>query len=117
VKEKVAERIRMTRLSKGLSQQNMADDIGITVAAYSNIERGVTDISVTRMYQIAAVLKVNPFSFLSDSGVNILNDSAENTYVHSTGISQQVYMLIQQVQTLNSRIDQLDYELSLIKRS
>jgi transcriptional regulator with XRE-family HTH domain len=51
MKEKVAERIRLARLSKNLSQQNMADELNITVAAYSNIERGITDISITRLYQ------------------------------------------------------------------
>jgi transcriptional regulator with XRE-family HTH domain len=59
VKEKLAERIRLSRLSKGLSQQNVADELGITVAAYSNIERGITDISVSRVFQIAAILEVN----------------------------------------------------------
>ena len=58
MKEKLAERIRMTRLMKGLSQQNMADELGITVASYSNIERGVTDITVTRLFAISKILDV-----------------------------------------------------------
>ena len=56
MKEKIAERIRIHRLMKGLSQQNMADELGITVAAFSNIERGVTDITVTRLLEICKIL-------------------------------------------------------------
>ena len=115
MKEKVAERIRMTRLSKGLSQQNIADDLGITVAAYSNIERGVTDISVSRVYQIAAILSVNPFSLLIEPKDDVLNDSMNPLESYSSSLTQQVYMLIQQVQQLNSRVDQLDREMALIK--
>jgi transcriptional regulator with XRE-family HTH domain len=37
VKNKVAEKIRMERLRLNLSQQNMADELGITIAAYSNL--------------------------------------------------------------------------------
>jgi transcriptional regulator with XRE-family HTH domain len=40
----VAEKIRMERLRLNLSQQNMVDELGITVAAYSNLERDVSDI-------------------------------------------------------------------------
>jgi len=40
--KQVSYKIRMERLRKNLSQQNMADELGITVAAYSNLERGVT---------------------------------------------------------------------------
>ena len=53
MKEQVAERIRLERLRLNLSQQNIADELGITVAAYSNLERGVTEISINRMFKIA----------------------------------------------------------------
>lgn len=105
----------MTRLSKGLSQQNIADDLGITVAAYSNIERGVTDISVSRVYQIAAILGVNPFSLLVELKDDVMNDSMNPLDGYSSSLTQQVYMLIQQVQQLNSRIDQLDRKVALNK--
>ena len=36
----------------------MADELGLTVASYSNIERGVTDITITRLFEIARILQV-----------------------------------------------------------
>jgi transcriptional regulator with XRE-family HTH domain len=117
VKEKVAERIRIARLSKGLSQQNVADELGITVAAYSNIERGVTDISVTRAFQIADVLSVNPSHLLMESKPELVSDSAHPSDTYSSSLTQQVYMLIQQVQQLSARIEQLDKELNALKNS
>ena len=58
MKKKVGERIRIARVTKGLSQQNIADELGLTVASYSNIERGVTDITITRLFEIATILNV-----------------------------------------------------------
>jgi transcriptional regulator with XRE-family HTH domain len=33
----------------------MADELGITIAAYSNLERGVTEISISRLNIIATI--------------------------------------------------------------
>ena len=64
MKKKVGERIRVARVTKGLSQQNMADELGLTVASYSNIERGVTDITITRLFEIARILQVKATDFI-----------------------------------------------------
>ena len=93
----------------------MADELGITVAAYSNIERGVTDISVTRVYQIAAILNISPLSLLIEQKEDLMQDSSNPSEGYSSSLTQQVYMLIQQVQQLSSRVDQLDHEVALMK--
>jgi transcriptional regulator with XRE-family HTH domain len=46
-------------MEKKLTQENIANDLGISVTAYSKIERGKTNISITRMEQIAEALDVN----------------------------------------------------------
>jgi transcriptional regulator with XRE-family HTH domain len=51
--------IRKARLEKGYSQDYVSTEIGITLSAYSKIERGLTDPSLSRMKQIAAVLEVD----------------------------------------------------------
>jgi transcriptional regulator with XRE-family HTH domain len=66
VKNKVAEKIRMERLRLNLSQQNMADELNITIAAYSNLERGVTEISISRLNIIATILQQPIVYFLSE---------------------------------------------------
>ena len=60
MKNTVAEKIRLERLKQNLSQQNMADELGITAAAYSNLERGVSDITVTRLFEVSRILKKTP---------------------------------------------------------
>ncbi|WP_020595389.1 helix-turn-helix domain-containing protein [Spirosoma panaciterrae] len=64
-----AEKIRLQRLQRGLSQENMADLLNLSTTAYGDIERGKTDLTLSRLTQIATVLDVSPLSLLSDEAI------------------------------------------------
>lgn len=84
MKQKLSERIRLLRLSKNLSQQNMADELGLTVAAYSNIERGVTDITVSRLFQISDILGVTASSLIDQSKTYQISEEPMNSFTPSS---------------------------------
>jgi len=69
----VGVRIRERRVMLGLSQQQMANLIGVTYQQAHKYERGINRISAGRLYEIAQVLRV-PVGFFfeglgdSDSG-------------------------------------------------
>jgi transcriptional regulator with XRE-family HTH domain len=50
--------VRERRLSAGLSQQQLAQMIGVAYQQAHKYERGLNRISAGRLYQIAAVLRV-----------------------------------------------------------
>lgn len=52
------EKIRTLRNLKGLSQENLADMVGISRLAYGDMERGKQEISPARLEQIATALGV-----------------------------------------------------------
>lgn len=56
--KRITEKIRLYRLKRGLSQENMADSLGISTTSYGDIERGKTDLSLSRFYRIAEILEV-----------------------------------------------------------
>lgn len=58
----VGGRIREQRVMLGLSQQQMANMIGVTYQQAHKYERGINRISAGRLYEIARVLSV-PVSF------------------------------------------------------
>ena len=58
----VGGRIRERRIMLGLSQQQMADMIGVTYQQTHKYERGINRISAGRLFEIARVLKV-PVSY------------------------------------------------------
>ncbi|WP_461105382.1 helix-turn-helix domain-containing protein [Spirosoma koreense] len=64
-----AEKIRLQRLQRGLSQENMADLLNLSTTAYGDIERGKTDLTLSRLTQIAQVLDVSPLTLLTDEAI------------------------------------------------
>lgn len=60
----VGEKIRLQRLTNNYSQEYMAFMLDISQAAYSKIERGETVLTLPRIYEIAEILKVSPFTFM-----------------------------------------------------
>jgi transcriptional regulator with XRE-family HTH domain len=116
VKNKVADKIRMERLRLNLSQQNMADELGITIAAYSNLERGVTEISISRLAIIATILQQPMVYFLSEDQALEDTPATYQTKQSSGDLSQQVYMLIKEVQQLQSDVKRIDLELAEVRR-
>ena len=69
MKHSLPERIRLQRLQRGLSQENMADLLGLSTTAYGDIERGKTDLTLSRLSQIATVLDVSPVALLTDEAI------------------------------------------------
>lgn len=55
---KIGEKIRAVRDLKNLSQENVAAMLGLSALAYGEIERGNTDIKMSRLEQIAEKLGV-----------------------------------------------------------
>ncbi|RKZ59749.1 MAG: XRE family transcriptional regulator [Candidatus Parabeggiatoa sp. nov. 3] len=50
---KVHEKIRSCRREKGWSQEDMAEKLDLSVNGYANIERGETDVQLSRLEKIA----------------------------------------------------------------
>ncbi len=65
-----SEKIRLERLQRGLSQENMADLLNLSTTAYGDIERGKTDLTLSRLTQIAQVLAVSPLALLTDEAIS-----------------------------------------------
>lgn len=58
------EKIRIRRLLKNYSQEYMAFMLEISQAAYSNLERDETELTIKRVYEIAEILEVSPFELM-----------------------------------------------------
>ncbi|PHN94734.1 transcriptional regulator [Maribacter sp. 6B07] len=51
--------IRKLRLSKGYTQEDLANELDIEISQVSRIERGIINTSVSNLYNISQILKVN----------------------------------------------------------
>jgi len=64
----LADAIRRLRHNRGVTQEVLARDAGITVAALSRIERGRADPRWTTVRRIAAVMEMSLADFMAEVG-------------------------------------------------
>jgi transcriptional regulator with XRE-family HTH domain len=57
--------IRLVRQAKGYSQENVAKLLDMSPSGYAKIERGESDIAVSRIEEIAKVFEVEPAQLVS----------------------------------------------------
>jgi len=94
--KEVGYRIRKIREAQDLSQQDMANHLEITAGAYAKIERGETDPSITRLYEIAEVLNVDLF--------RLFKEPAE---IISADVQTQISTLTKDMETLKKTVASL----------
>lgn len=112
MKQSLPERIRLQRLQRGLSQENMADLLNLSTTAYGDIERGKTDLTLSRLSQIAGVLDVSPVTLMTDEAVSAqVVDNQPNELVHHELETLRLTVEKQQVE-----LDKLRLEAELYKR-
>ena len=89
---KIGQKIRKYRKAYGLSQEQLAEQIGISVTHMSHIETGNTKLSLPVFVDIARVLEVQTddllYDFLSDrkASFNELAEALENCTPQQTRV-------------------------------
>ena len=69
-------KIQKARKANGLSQEKMADNLGMSQTKYSRIERNESDATITEVKKIAEQLGV-------DSSTDILSEGIKETFQNS----------------------------------
>ncbi|HRP58345.1 helix-turn-helix transcriptional regulator [Agriterribacter sp.] len=73
--EKVLEKLKTARKEKGFSHENMAAELEISQAAYTNIEKNESKLSVERLLKISEILEKPVYYFFESNPNNIYNQS------------------------------------------
>lgn len=63
----IGRKIRELRLQAGLTQEKLAEMLGITFQQVQKYERGITKVNLQKLQQLAAILQVTPASFFDES--------------------------------------------------
>jgi transcriptional regulator with XRE-family HTH domain len=67
------EKLKVMRLCKNWSQEEMADKLGYSVNGYAKIERGETNLKIEKLNHISSVLGIELQQLLGMSEKNIFN--------------------------------------------
>jgi transcriptional regulator with XRE-family HTH domain len=85
----INERVKLIRIEKGLSREQVASKLNISVTAYGRIERGGTELSISRLEQLAKIFGVDKEELIGVSS----NDNTEE--------------LLEEIKKLNEKIEDL----------
>lgn len=74
VDEHVGQRLRVRRSLLGMSQEKLAESVGLTFQQVQKYERGTNRISASRLYEFSKVLDV-PVSYFFEQVGSVLNEN------------------------------------------
>ncbi len=104
--------IKKIRETKGISQEYMAMELGISQSTYTKVERGEVNLYVDRLLKIAKILDVGLAKIFDESALNSFN---VNTYDTSTNYNQVVENLYNDKDVVNKLQSTLEMENKHLK--
>lgn len=76
MEQKIGQKIKLLRKYCGLTQIELAERVGISFQQIQKYEKGISKISVSRLYQISQSLGVSIADFFEEEMVPNLSDSS-----------------------------------------
>jgi len=126
----VNEKIRLIRETKGLTQEQVAEKIGISASVYGDIERGENDPKLSKLQKIAEFFEISSSELLDLTDKTVLNinfkhknkgNSKYSVFVSSDSDieKQQLINEMQQkeIENLKKQIAQLEEINVLLKKN
>lgn len=82
---RIGEKIKFMRQARGLSQEQLAEKLGLSLNGYANIERGETDVPFSRIKQIADEFEMDFIELVSfgERVVCYIGNENHNVVQHS----------------------------------
>ncbi|WP_214608063.1 helix-turn-helix domain-containing protein [Citrifermentans pelophilum] len=75
----IGKKIREFRLSAGLTQEGLAERLGVTFQQVQKYERGVTKVNLMRLQELAIILGVPVSAFFDESSLVVFYLSEEES--------------------------------------
>ena len=111
--------IRSLREKNGLTQEQVADFLNMSVNGYGDIERGETDIKFSRLVQIADLFNI-PLAVLVIPNLNpyehTLKEINQQHDISISKYSKNQYLAINNTEMYKLIIDLKDNEISLLRK-
>jgi len=116
----VHEKIRFIRQLKGWSQEETAQRLEMSANGYGSIERGDTDVNLSRLKQIANVFEVRLSDLVDPSEKTVFNQAGENNnqsnwHISSNQAESPLTILRLELEKMQLLLDQKDKEIAYLK--
>jgi len=107
----VHEKIRLVRQLKGWSQEDVANKLDMSQNGYGSIERGETDVNLSRLEQIAALFGIKLSDLLELNEKNIFNLAG----THNNQSNWHIGSCSSECLRFKSEIEQKDKEIAYLR--
>ncbi len=112
----VYERIRLLRLVKGWSQEEMAHRLDMSLSGYGSIERGEVDVNLSRLQDIAKTFEVDLPELFNLNENNICHVGDNNNHISQINSSSpQAIELKHENEKLALTVAQQEKEIAYLK--
>ena len=114
------QKLKLIRSFKNWTQEDIAHKLGISTHAYAKIERGETDVNLSRLQQIAEVMDIGLSELFGLDEKNVFNladthnTQGDNWYVNSLSTGQIEYK--HELEKANLMIEQQQKEMDYLKQ-
>jgi transcriptional regulator with XRE-family HTH domain len=103
----IGQNIRRLRHKSGMSQNQVAQGLKISIPAFSKIETGITDINIQRLNQISELFEVPITDILLEEGSNPQSSNLEEADL----LRVKLYQMEQEIIELQKRLIELYEEV------
>ena len=104
-------KIKQIRELKNVSQEFVANKLGLSIRAYSKIETGETQLTINRLNEISKALGVDPIEVLGFDDRQVFNNCKQDGYIGINHINIPEKLMQQYEKT----IAVLEDEIKLLK--
>jgi len=117
----VNEKIRRIREAKDLTQEQMAEKLGVSQSAYGDIERGDNDPKLSKLQKIADIFEIQLSELvdLSEKGtlnINFNKQGKNNIYMTSSLTEKEMALKDKELAMQAREIENLREIIALLKR-
>lgn len=108
--------IRQSRKKTGLTQEQMAEQMGVSVTSYAKLERGETKMSLEKLQHISTILNVDLIELIHnglDKGIVLLGANDNN---HINYANEDVQKLQEIISLKDEIIARQQHEIDLLSK-
>lgn len=109
-------KIKQLRELKNFTQEYMAQQLGLSIRAYSKIETGETQLTVNRLNEISRILGITPVEVLGFDDKQVFNNCKQEGNIGINHINLPEKLIQQYEETIQSLKNQIEVMKLLLEK-
>jgi len=114
--DKILDAIKSKRKEKGMSQNEISRQLGISQVSYNNLENGRTSITIERLFLVCKVLDMNPYyllrKILPDPELEIQNELEDSLKGYMAPLKKFHSLLLGHLNSLVESVESIEKEVT-----